>query len=392
MKCALKPPALKPVLVAAALFLLSPPAHASDWLLATDTVELRPGAAFVVDVVYAGTGAANLPDKLTVRANAGSRSWRFELAATEAVKGSRRRYAGLLPADAAGAVVLDLVAHRSSKLALIVRGRADPVSQLVTPRPAAEQAAAEASEGGPVAELPQQEAVLSVNEPMYFLLGNRQGASARYQLSFKYRFFDPDTGIGKNHPWLTGLYFAYTQNSFWDLSSESRPFRDTSYRPSLYLQLLRASDKAWMDSARVGFEHESNGRDGFTSRSVNTVFFQPMWRFKLDDHEHYLTFDPKIYSYVGKDDNPDIQQYRGYVDWRLRYGREDGFIAASTIRVGTSGRGSVQLDASYPLRKELAGGIGGYWHVQYFNGYGEDILGYNQKRNAQLRIGFSIVR
>src|SRR5688572_19013987 len=165
MKCALKPSALLPVLAAAALFLLSPAAYASDWLLATDIVELRPGSAFVVDVVYAGTGTVNLPDKLSVRANAGSRSWRFELAATEAVKGSRRRYAGLLPADAAGAVVLDLAAHRSSKLALIVRGPPDPVSQLVTPRPATAEAAGESRpEGGPLAELPQQEAVLSVNE------------------------------------------------------------------------------------------------------------------------------------------------------------------------------------------------------------------------------------
>src|SRR5688572_25111099 len=211
MKCALKPSALLPVLAAAALFLLSPAAYASDWLLATDTVELRPGAAFVVDVVYAGTGTANLPDKLTVRANAGSRSWRFEVAATEAVKGSRRRYAGLLPADAGGAVVLDLVAHRSSKLALIVRGPVDPVSQLVTPRPPAETPAGEQPQAGGElpAELPQREAVLSVNEPMYFVVGKRQGTSARYQLSFKYRFFDPDTGIGKNNPWLTGLYFAY---------------------------------------------------------------------------------------------------------------------------------------------------------------------------------------
>jgi outer membrane phospholipase A len=29
--------------------------------------------------------------------------------------------------------------------------------------------------------------------------------------------------------------------------------------------------------------------------------------------------------------------------------------------------------------------------VQYFNGYGEDILDYNMKRKSQLRIGFAIV-
>jgi outer membrane phospholipase A len=382
------------LIVAAAFLAVSFHVRAADWILAADTVEVRPGATVTLEVLYAGAGQEKFPDKLTVRANAGSRTWRLDLVAAGPAQGARRRYTVELPPDAHGFVVLDLSGHPSSKLVLLARGGVDAVARLVTPPPRSAPATA-AETPDPQSQDQYQErekeAILSTNEPMYFLVGNRQGTSARYQLSFKYRFFDDDSGWGKTNPWLTGLYFGYTQNSFWDLSARSKPFRDTSYRPSLYFQWLRPDDKAWVDAARVGFEHESNGKDGVSSRSLNTVFVQPVWRWKLDD-DRVLTFDPKFQSYINKDENPDIQKFRGYADWRLRFGREDGFIVASTVRVGTGGKGSVQADASYPLRRELVGGIGGYWHVQYFNGYGEDLLGYNQKRDAQLRVGFSIVR
>lgn len=371
----------------AALMFLALDARAADWILAADTVDVRAGAPVDVDVLYAGTGSVALPDRLSARANAGGRTWTLELRAAGRSQGARRRYATDLPVSASGIVVLDLVSHASSKLALVARGPGpDPVAQLVEPRPAPIAAPAEGTVPAGLLE-----PVLSAHEPMYFLIGTRQGTSARYQISFKYRLFDDDSGWGRDRQWLTGFYFAYTQNSLWDLSSQSKPFRDTSYRPSAFWQWQRTDDKTWVDAARVGLEHESNGKDGTRSRSVNTAFVQPVWRWKLAD-ERVLTFDPKLIGYLEKSENSDIQKYRGYADWRVRAGREDGLMLASTVRTGTSGRGSIQVDASYPSRDELFGRIGGYWHVQYFNGYGEDILGYNQKRDAQVRFGFSIVR
>ena len=40
--------------------------------------------------------------------------------------------------------------------------------------------------------------------------------------------------FGRDQPWLAGFYFAYTQNSLWDLDSASKPFNNTSSRPSLF--------------------------------------------------------------------------------------------------------------------------------------------------------------
>jgi outer membrane phospholipase A len=37
------------------------------------------------------------------------------------------------------------------------------------------------------------------------------------------------------------------------------------------------------------------------------------------------------------------------------------------------------------------GPVSGYLHVQFFAGYGEDILDYNVRHKSQLRFGFAIV-
>jgi outer membrane phospholipase A len=52
----------------------------------------------------------------------------------------------------------------------------------------------------------------------------------------------------------------------------------------------------------------------------------------------------------------------------------------------------VQLDLSYPLKTATLGNLGGYLHLQYFNGYGESLLDYNRKVRPQFRIGLMITR
>lgn len=49
------------------------------------------------------------------------------------------------------------------------------------------------------------------------------------------------------------------------------------------------------------------------------------------------------------------------------------------------------MDLSQRTRALTLGPISGYLHLQYFNGYGEDILDYSRRRRSQLRIGFAIL-
>jgi outer membrane phospholipase A len=81
------------------------------------------------------------------------------------------------------------------------------------------------------------------------------------------------------------------------------------------------------------------------------------------------------------------------VDLLVKIGEPDGWQVASTFRKGKlSDPYSVQLDVSYPLKKPTFGNLGGYLHLQYFNGYGESLLDYDRHVRPQFRIGLMITR
>jgi phospholipase A1 len=276
-----------------------------------------------------------------------------------------------MPPGATGVATLQLAAAESNSIVLQVMRR--DTMQRVTARPSS-----------------VEEPPLSDEDPVYFVLGYREGWNARFQISFKYRLFDQGSGYGAEQPWLSGFYFGYTQNSLWDLQSASKPFKDTSYRPSLFWKWERADERTWLDGARLGWEHESNGRGGIESRSINVLFLRPEWR-RRGEGGRMLEFTPKVYTYLNKNENPDIPGYRGYVDWRVRYDSGGQWIATALARVGTAQHASLLLDLSRRTRDMRVGPLSGYLHIQFFNGYGETIVDYNVRAKAQLRIGLAIV-
>ena len=344
---------------------------APEWLIASPEGRATAGEPF--ELIVAGTPGEPLPEELEARLRSELDERILRLRAAGPAQDGRRTYSAVMPADLAGVVSLELAGRSSSVLQLAVGQKPGAV------RPGTGRHAPG-----------QYEPPLSENDPMYFIFGAREGYSARFQLSFKYRLFDTGTGFGRDQPWLSGFYFGYTQNSLWDLSSDSRAFRDTSYRPQFFWKWGRADEKTFIDSVRIGFEHESNGRDGDRSRSINIAFIRPEWHHGLGEG-HEIQFTPKLYRYLNKDENPDIQHYRGYVDWRVRYDAAGEWVATAVARRGTLGKGSFLLDLSKRARDLRFGPVGGYFHLQYFTGYGEDILDYNLRRKSQVRIGFAIV-
>jgi len=74
----------------------------------------------------------------------------------------------------------------------------------------------------------------------------------------------------------------------------------------------------------------------------------------------------------------------------VRYGDRERILGAMA-RIGTSGKGSLTLDWFERTRVLGVGPVSGYFYVQYFAGYGESLLDYNVRGQAQLRIGFAIV-
>jgi hypothetical protein len=223
-----------------------------NWLLVSESGRAEAGTPF--QLVLAGPEGAALPEEIGVRVRIGVAETDLKMQAASPAENGRRRYAAVMPASAGGPVALR-VADPPSNVVVLIVVRSDAVQSLTG------------------AAAGEQEPPLSENEPMYFVVGARERWTARFQISFKYRLFDYDAGFGKERPWLTGLYFAYTQTSLWDLEGESAPFFDTSYRPSLFWRWLRTDQQTWIDGVRIGVEHESNGQSGIESRSINHFLF-----------------------------------------------------------------------------------------------------------------------
>jgi phospholipase A1/A2 len=344
------------------------PAALADWVIASPRERAEAGARFEILVV--APPRESLPDELTARLKVDVAEIVLELKAAGPAQDGRRTYLGMMPTAAGGMVSVQLAERPSNSLLLLV-ARHDAVQSLTG------------------SLLNEREPPLSENDPMYFVMGSRGPTTARFQLSMKYRLFDAGVGVGEARPWLSGLYFGYTQNSLWDVSSESKAFRNTTYQPSVFWKWERVEERVFFDGARLGLEHESNGDQGERSRSINIAFVRPEWRWRLGTG--IFTFLPKLYSYLDKEENTDIDDYRGYVDWRVRYDSGLNWIANGTLRYGTAGKGSMLLDLSRRIRDMKMGPVSTYLHVQFFAGYGEDITDYNRKQKSQIRIGFAIV-
>lgn len=362
---------------------------ASGWIIATHDETVRGEERLRLEAVRPDE-QASWPNFLLLKLVVGERTEIVVFLPDAATPpgASRRTYSAVLP-QLSGQLTAELADVASNKLLLLaVRPDSTTLDSTVPPAPPVETFPETVGKLDPI---PEDEPALSAHEPVYFLFGSRNGPNARYQISFKYRIFDEESTPAQWLPPLKQLHFGYTQTATWDLGIDSKPFHDTSYRPSLFWQKRLDYGKVMPRYLRAGYEHESNGKDGSNSRSVDLLYIQPAWRADFDDGNS-LIFAPRFYSYPDKIENRDIARYRGYTDWLLRYGDENEWVLSSRLRVGTAGHASAQLDLSVPFRKPLFARTGGFVYFQLFSGYGETLLDYDQRHPAQLRVGFSIVR
>jgi outer membrane phospholipase A len=379
-------------------------AHASDkWLIATQSEAFNTGQKISVEVIRPDN-FTTWPDTINLNLSGTGASEVIALkpAGQSSANGVIHTYAGVPKVKFIGVVRAELADYKSNRM-LVIAASGDDIAPLEIAATTGEVVAAtDGKEAAAplntnvatvVLAQPGDEPPLSANEPLYFVVGSssERNFDARFQLSFKYRPFDPDARVAQYLPPLSNLYFAYTQTSLWDLGGDSSPFEDTSYRPSVYYKWTGSGRGIIPSGWSAGLEHESNGRDGDDSRSINTAFIKPTWHFDFA-HGRRLTLSPKFYQYLEKSDNPDIYKYRGYADFQARFGREDGAILTALYRHGTGGYSSGQLDFSYPISDKLFGRTGTFVHLQLMEGYGETLIDYNRYSDTQLRLGLSLAR
>ena len=384
------------MLFLASLVLPSTSQAAEKWLIATQSEALNTGQKISVEAIKPESLGV-WPDKMQLKLTGSGVSEVVDLmlVQTDAISNTRRTYSGIPKAKFLGVVRAELLDQESNRLLMLAASTDDiaPLEIAATAPGYNEEISKDESAPKVVLAQPGEEPPLSVNEPLYFVVGSNseRDFDARFQLSFKYRPFDPGARVAQFVPYASNLYFAYTQTSLWDLGAHSSPFKDTSYKPSVYYKWIGPNRDFIPAEWKVGFEHESNGRDGDDSRSINMAFIKPAWNIDFA-HGRRLTLSPKFYQYIEKSDNSDIPKYRGYVDWQARFGREDGAILTALYRRGTRGHSSSQLDLTYPISDKVFGRTGTFIHLQMLEGYGETLIDYNRNSDVQFRLGISLAR
>ncbi|MBV1905920.1 MAG: phospholipase A [Pseudomonadales bacterium] len=198
-----------------------------------------------------------------------------------------------------------------------------------------------------------------------------------YQLSIKAPVW-PDV-MGSNGD----LYVGITIKSWWQLFNKevSSPFRETNYEPEIFWQ--KSSDWAvggWdMPGYRIGFVHESNGRNIPLSRSWNRVYAE----FAIERGNWDLIFKPwyripeKDKRFDGDtrgDDNPDIWKYMGYGEYSAIYHTKNNHTLTLMTRYNfhSDAKGAAELTWSFPLNKRFRG------YAQFFTGYGDSLIDYDE--------------
>src|SRR5258706_10586305 len=141
------------------------------------------------EVIAIAQPAQALPEEIGLRVQVDVTELLLPAQAQGPAEGARRRYAAMMPARAGGPATLSLAGRASNSIALVIARRGDEPQRITGRQDAPE------------------EPLLTEEDPVYFLLGARDGWNGRFQLSFKYRLFDPGTGFGAEQPWLVGFYF-----------------------------------------------------------------------------------------------------------------------------------------------------------------------------------------
>ena len=244
---------------------------------------------------------------------------------------------------------------------------------------------------------------LMAHKPNYILLGTYNAIGYNPKL-YQEHVNDPDVDVDDieaqfqvslKFPLLVDLfdevdvYAAYTNRSFWQVynSDASSPFRETNHEPEAWFQF----DPDWQffgfnNSANVlGIVHQSNGRSGVLSRSWNRIYAN----FIVDKGSFVLSFKPwiRIPEDENEDDNPDITDYLGHYQVLAAYKWKENVFSVMSRNNLESGfeKGAVELTWSFPFWKYPY--LKGY--VQYFTGYGESLIDYNQYVN-KIGVGFAL--
>ncbi len=209
---------------------------------------------------------------------------------------------------------------------------------------------------------------------------SREQFETQFQISIEKPISYNFLGLGET------ISAAYTQKSMWQTAKHSSPFRETNYKPEIFVTFPYEKSSR-LKAYKFGLVHESNGRAQENSRSWNRIYVQTF--FQLSN----LFIVPKIWYRIQEreknDDNPDIYNYYGYGDLTLFYAHKKHTFELKlrdNLKFNSKNKGSIDFTWNFPL-PELLSTKNSYGMLNIFSGYGHSLIDYDKEIN---RIGFGI--
>lgn len=219
----------------------------------------------------------------------------------------------------------------------------------------------------------------------YFVAGTNVGhkptaenSDVKFQISFKVRL-SRGTVFWNTYPFL-----SYSQKVMWSVFKRSMPMRDLNFNPAIGLTKPLYSKDRYIGQASLMIEHESNGRDSIESRSWNKVSLAA--NIFITD---WLMVHGKVWiPIVDGENNRDIVNYCGWWQVGAEFAtRNRNFVWGLTLtkRGEWKPNFNMVIDFSWRMWKRA----NQYFFVQFYNGYGENLLDYNRFHRS-LRLGIVI--
>ena len=160
--------------------------------------------------------------------------------------------------------------------------------------------------------------------------------------------------------------------------------RDLNFNPGIGLSKLLIVKDRLIGKATVLIEHESNGRDGDESRSWNKVSF--CGNIYIDPQ--FMIHAKWWIPIIDGQNNKDILKYSGIYQTGIQFMSQNGRFGAAVTLVKRSGI-NFNFNTIVELNYRIFKGENQFFFVQYYNGYGENLLDYKQF-HSRLRAGIII--
>lgn len=231
---------------------------------------------------------------------------------------------------------------------------------------------------------------LSMYKTNYFATGDSKDDQVKFQLSVKYNLL---------WPFNSGIYFGYTQLSYWRIYDSSSPFKDTNFQPEFFYKFESGNNV--FDNYTIPFVdyiqicpiyHRSNGQPaGPNDRSENKFYYA----MQVSAGTVYnFGARVKVFGYYNVGDgNRDINKYHKYYEGAVFFknmSRKVTRLERESIEISWGGNpfGNGWVQGEFSVRI-LTSYIQPKLFIQGFYGYDEFMMNYSTKTKA-VRIGFSL--